>query len=96
LEPVSFAVLASALGSKTRLQILRELATSDGLLVVELAERVRLRHPVVSDHMKVLREAGMVVKNRAGMYVIAPGRLVSKELGALDFGCCQLKLRGHA
>ena len=90
----SFAALASGLGSPIRWRILQELSRGEGLLIVELAERLVMKQGTISKHMKVLRDQGLVATNRAGMNTIPPGRLVSAEEGIVDFGNCLLRLRG--
>ena len=95
LPAISFENLASGLGSPLRLRMLREIATSgSGLLIVELSERLGLKATNASKHMKVLRDHGMVVANRAGMNMIPPGRLVSREEAVIDYGTCKLRLGG--
>jgi DNA-binding transcriptional ArsR family regulator len=89
----SFAALASGLGSPIRWRILREISLGEGLLIVELAERLGMKQGTVSKHMKVLRDHGLVVTNRAGQNLIPPGRLISAEEGILDYGNCLLRLR---
>jgi DNA-binding transcriptional ArsR family regulator len=90
--PLSFTALSSALGSPIRWKLLREVAMGDGLIIVELAERLGLPASNASKHMKVLRDSGLVVVNRAGNHRIAPGRLVSRTEGIVEYGTCLLRL----
>jgi DNA-binding transcriptional ArsR family regulator len=93
LPAISLDALASGLGSTIRLKMLREIAMSEsGLLIVELSERLGLRATNASKHMKVLRDYGLVVTNRAGMHMIPPERLVSREEAVVDYGTCLLRL----
>ena len=95
LPAISFENLASGLGSPLRLRMLREIAMSEsGLLIVELSERLGLKATNASKHMKVLRDHGLVVTNRAGMHNIPPGRLVSRDEAMMDYGTCLLRLGG--
>jgi DNA-binding transcriptional ArsR family regulator len=89
----SFAALASGLGSPIRWRILQEISRGEGLLIVELAERLGMKQGTVSKHMKVLRDHGLVATNRAGLNSIPPGRLISAEEGIVDYGNCLLRLR---
>lgn len=43
-------------------------------------------------HLKVLRDQGLVVANRAKMHRIPPERLVSREEAVIDYGTCLLRL----
>lgn len=58
-------------------------------MVVELAERVGRRPDNVSKHLRVLRQAGVVISSRAGLYTI-PARYLPHP-GQIDFGHCLLK-----
>jgi DNA-binding transcriptional ArsR family regulator len=90
---ISFSALASALGSPVRWRILREISRGEGLLIVEVAERLGMKQGTISKHMKVLRDKGLVATNRAGLNSIPAGRLISAEEGIVDYGNCLLRLR---
>lgn len=95
LPAISLENLASGLGSPLRLRMLREIARSEnGLMIVELSERLGMKAANASKHMKVLRDAGLVITNRAGMHTCPPGRLVSREDAVIDYGSCLLRLGG--
>ena len=55
----------TALGDGTRRAIVEQLA-SGPLAVRELADRLPVSRPAVSQHLKVLRDAGLVVERAAG------------------------------
>jgi DNA-binding transcriptional ArsR family regulator len=55
----------TALGDPTRRAILETLAAGP-LAVGEIARRVPVTRPAVSQHLKVLREAGLVTERAAG------------------------------
>jgi DNA-binding transcriptional ArsR family regulator len=55
----------SVLGDRTRRAIVEHLATGP-LAVRELADRLPVSRPAVSQHLKVLREAGLVVERAEG------------------------------
>ncbi|MEQ8820691.1 MAG: metalloregulator ArsR/SmtB family transcription factor [Sumerlaeia bacterium] len=57
--------LLKTLGDPTRLRILRLLAEAE-LSVMELAEVAQLSQPRISNHLKVLREEGLVQERRQG------------------------------
>jgi DNA-binding transcriptional ArsR family regulator len=55
----------SALGDRTRREIFERLADRP-CAVVELARGLPVSRPAVSQHLKVLRDAGLVVDDAAG------------------------------
>lgn len=66
-----------AVADPTRREMLDRLAVQD-LPVTELAESFRMSLPAVSQHLKVLREAGLVKDRREGrqhVYTLMPGPL---------------------
>lgn len=60
-----------ALADETRLEILGCLAAAEGdaLCVCHIEARFDLSQPTISHHLKVLREAGLVVSERRGSWV---------------------------
>lgn len=62
------AELFSALGSDTRIRILRELG-EDVLCVGALAMRLELTQSAISQHLTVLRNAGLVQSDKRGSFV---------------------------
>jgi DNA-binding transcriptional ArsR family regulator len=54
-----------ALGDATRMAILQELA-SGPIAVNELARKLPVTRPAVSQHLKVLKDAGLVADSKAG------------------------------
>ena len=86
-----FVPLAKALGDPIRWAILRELASGDRLMVVEIAKRVGKPADTVSKHLAVLRKVGLaVVKQR--LYSMPPEFLADPEKRVLDLGYCVLRL----
>lgn len=81
------------LADPTRLQVVRCLMTS-ALHVSELNEQIGIDQSLLSHHLKVLREAGLVIGDRDGkavLYRLAPDVAGDSELaGFLDLGCCRL------
>jgi len=76
LEPAVDATL-DALGDRTRRMILMRLR--DGpLAVVDIARGLQVSRPAVSQHLKVLKDAGLVVDRPRGnrrLYAVDPGGL---------------------
>lgn len=54
-----------ALGEPTRLKIVRLLATKE-LCVCELEEIMQISQPRISQHLKILKQAGLVTERREG------------------------------
>lgn len=72
------AVLAKAIGHPVRAGIVRLLAGQETCQYGDLSDRVPLAKSTVSQHLKVLREAGLVRCEEDGMrvcYCIDPDRL---------------------
>jgi len=59
---------SKALASETRVRILYELHAG-GLCVGALSARLNVTQGAVSQHLRVLREAGLVVSEKCGYYV---------------------------
>jgi DNA-binding transcriptional ArsR family regulator len=58
---VELAALAKALGHPARVKILRFLLSRDACMCGEINEVVPLAQSTVSQHLKVLKEAGLIV-----------------------------------
>jgi DNA-binding transcriptional ArsR family regulator len=61
--------LLAALADPTRLAIVRELAGSSEVCACDFSSCCDVRQPTVSHHLKVLREAGIVVGERRGTWI---------------------------
>jgi ArsR family transcriptional regulator len=61
--------LTKALSDQTRLRILLLLASGDERCVCELTEALDLAQPKISRHLAVLREAGLLLDRKAGLWV---------------------------
>ncbi len=59
----------NALGDKTRFQLFKLLATKQQICVSQLAEELQITPACVSQHMKILAEAGLVERLRNGQRV---------------------------
>jgi ArsR family transcriptional regulator, arsenate/arsenite/antimonite-responsive transcriptional repressor len=73
----------AVLADPVRRQLLHHLADRDVCTCGDLVDELDVGQPTVSHHLKVLREAGLVVGERCGRYVnytAVPERL--RELGA--------------
>jgi ArsR family transcriptional regulator len=61
--------LLQALADPTRLAIVRELASEPEICACDLTDCCGVRQPTVSHHLKVLREAGVVLAERQGTWI---------------------------
>jgi ArsR family transcriptional regulator len=59
----------SALGDSTRFQLFKLLSTEKEICVSQLAEKLNISPACVSQHMKVLADAGLVTRAREGQKV---------------------------
>lgn len=81
---VVLAVLCKALAHPARVQILRLLAARRSCICGELVEEFNLAQSTVSQHLKILKEAGLVrgqIQGPRTCYCLEPGQLA--QLGAL-------------
>ena len=74
------ADILKAIGDATRLQVLQVLLNGP-LHVNDLQEKLGTEQSLLSHHLKVLREAGLVESTRRGTWAFY--RLVPEALGAL-------------
>lgn len=74
--------LLAALADPTRLAIVRELAGSSEVCACDFSSCCDVRQPTVSHHLRVLREAGVIVGERRGTWIWY--RLAPDASGRLD------------
>ncbi|APH71742.1 ArsR/SmtB family transcription factor [Aquibium oceanicum] len=84
----------AALAHPARLKILRHLSAQDACCCREIVEQIDLAQSTVSQHLKVLVEAGLVLyepQNRRSRYTVDRPALarLSREVGSLLSSCCQ-------
>jgi ArsR family transcriptional regulator, arsenate/arsenite/antimonite-responsive transcriptional repressor len=87
-------MLLAALADPVRLSIVRQLADADGICACDFTDCCDVSQPTISHHLKVLREAGVLVSERRGtniVYSLSPdlGRRFS-GIGASLAGLVQL------
>lgn len=66
---IKLSDMFKALGDPTRLKLLKLLLKSDKLCVGVLAHKLEISQPAVSQHLKVLKNVGILQSNRIGYYV---------------------------
>lgn len=88
----SCASLLKVLADETRLAVVQQLF--DGPKhVAEINEGLQMEQSLLSHHLKVLREAGLVIAERDGkavLYSLAPDVEVTRAGKAVNLGCCLL------
>lgn len=86
----SCASLLKVLADDTRLAVVEQLM--DGPKhVAEINEQLQIEQTLLSHHLRVLREAGLVESQRHGrgvLYRLAPSVRGSRKGRALNLGCC--------
>jgi len=89
-DEISCARLLKVLADETRLAVVRQLMEGPKH-VGELNDRLNLEQSLLSHHLKVLREAGLVLSERDGKavaYRIAQKMESARTGKAIDLGCC--------
>ncbi len=64
--PAELARLAAALAHPARITILQFLAEQDSCICGDIVDQLPLAQATVSQHLKVLREAGLISVNKRG------------------------------
>ena len=67
--------LLAALADPVRLSFVRQLVDNAGVCACDFSECCSVSQPTISHHLKVLREAGVVISERRGtniVYSLAP------------------------
>ena len=80
------------LADATRLAVIEALLEGPAY-VGELGERLQVEQSLLSHHLKVLREAGLVEAERDGkavLYRLAPGVEGASAGKAISLGCCRI------
>lgn len=62
--------LLAALADPVRLSFVRQLATSADVCACDFSECCTVSQPTISHHLRVLREAGVVVSQRQGTNIV--------------------------
>lgn len=79
-----FAKTFSALGDKTRFRLFQLLSEKNEICVSQLADELSITPACVSQHMKILTEAGLVNRLRDGQRVCYKIKVDSKSTKALS------------
>lgn len=87
------ANMFKVLSDETRLAVVKQLL-SQPKQVNELNEQLPVSQSLLSHHLKILRDAGLVYGKRQGkavVYEISPKLKTSKVKNAINLGCCNLE-----
>ena len=90
--PASCADKLKVLADVTRLSVMEALLAAP-LTVSQLLEKVKIEQSLLSHHLKVLRDAGLVTASREGKavrYAVAPDAVKAVSGKELNLGCCVL------
>lgn len=83
------------LGDETRLTVIKQLLKKPKL-VNEINQHLPVSQSLLSHHLKILRDAGLVVANRVGkavLYEISPQLKITESNSVINLGCCQLSFK---
>jgi ArsR family transcriptional regulator len=92
VRPEVCAAKLAVLADPTRLAVMEYLLKRSGT-VKEINEGIRIAQNLLSHHLKVLREAGLVVSRRDGKavrYTLARGVETGSSGTGINLGCCSL------
>ena len=87
------ARMLKALGNPVRFQIVEHLAANQACITNDIVRSLPLAQSTVSQHLKVLREAGLIrgeIEGPATCYCLDPAgiRWLKDQIGAWLPGCC--------
>jgi ArsR family transcriptional regulator len=75
-----------ALADANRRKILRLLGKNDSMKAGEIAEQFEISKPAVSDHLKILRNAGLIYAEKHGQFILYQLNMtVMQEIASMVF-----------
>lgn len=80
------------LADETRLRVIHEIIANPKS-VNEINQVLKIEQSLLSHHLKILREAGLIISERKGQSVVyrtAPSVTFEKNQQTIDLGCCKL------
>ena len=81
-----------AIGHKRRWKILKELSAGEPRTISELAAVAGCGYDNAAQHLKLMRNAGLVVSGRGHLYQIPKQYLPTPGQPVVDYGHCLLRL----
>ncbi len=94
-EPTACVSKLKALADTTRLAVMESLMAGPKR-VGELGEELEVEQSLLSHHLRVLRDMGLLEARRDGkavVYALAEGVEGAMAERSLDLGCCQLSFK---
>jgi DNA-binding transcriptional ArsR family regulator len=92
MAQVDCSEVLRVLSNPTRMQVVRTLLQNGPMHVGDVNSRLEVEPTLLSHHLRVLREAGLVEAERDGkavLYRLAPGIRAGRNR-ALNLSCCRL------
>lgn len=83
------------LADETRMMVIREIK-HEGKTVSEINKKIKIDQSLLSHHLKILRDAGLVEVTRQGkfnLYKVSSDILTSSTEQLIDLGCCSLNFK---
>lgn len=93
---ISCASLLKTLADETRLAVVRALMMGGEQHAGDLVLELDIEQSLLSHHLRILRDAGIVESERDGkavLYRLAPGVEAHRKGDVIDLGCCQLSFK---
>lgn len=90
--PLKLSKLASVLSDRRRWKILNLLSSGEAMMVKEIAQRLGDAPANVSNHMKMLRSAGMVQVGSGRLYRLSEPYRQDPATRQIQFGFCTIHL----
>lgn len=91
IDMIEVEKILRALADATRLRLVNLLLAEDELCVCELTEALEIVQPKVSRHLAILREAGLVLDRREGLWIYYR---IHPDLPAWGYELLQAVLKG--
>jgi len=89
---MNFDRMVIALGHKRRWKILKELSLGEPRTISELAAVAGCGYDNAAQHLKLMRDAGLIIRGRGHLYQIPKQYLPSPGQPVVDYGHCLLRL----
>lgn len=84
-----------ALADASRRKILKLLSKNDSMTAGDIADQFTISKPAVSDHLKILRNAGLIYAEKQGQFIYYQlNATIMQELTALLFDVLNIKDKG--
>jgi ArsR family transcriptional regulator len=84
--------IAKALSDKTRIHLLKEIASKGSISCGDAEKFVELAQPTVSHHLKILTDSGLIIAKKSGRHISVTlnkntvKKFVSAVTGSLKIG----------